>query len=450
MGRRAAAAALALGAAALCLGGCRAARERAGGPPTQAPAGRHPGDGESAMDTAALRDAIDRELRSNLLPFWRERSVDRTRGGFVAEMDNDGTVRADAARGLVLNARLLWTFSALRRRLGDPADLELARRAYAYLEKRFRDGVHGGYVWMVDADGRPLPGSKKVYGQAFAIYALAEYHLASGDAAALTAARRVFELLERHAHDARHLGYLEACAADWSPTAELRLSDGDMLAPKSMNTHLHVLEAYTNLYRAWPDPALAARLRELIGLFGEHIVDHRAGHLRHFFDERWAPLSEGYTYGHDIEATWLLAEAAAVLGDDALARQVREWAVAIARAVLAEGVDRDGALAYEGRGGAVVGAQRDWWCQAEAVVGFWNAYQATGEAGFADAAAGVWRFIEEKLADRAGGEWFWRVGADGAVDASMPKVSAWKCPYHSVRACLEMLERLERAGGRTP
>ena len=405
--------------------------------------GVRPGE-ESAMDTAVLRQAVEHELRGNLLPFWRERSLDRERGGFIGEMDHDGAVRTGAAKGLVLNARLLWTFAALGRRLAGTKDLDLARRAYAYLEKNFRDRVHGGYVWLVDADGRPLPGDKKVYGQAFAIYALAEYHLATGDASGLAAARRVFELLERHAHDDANGGYLEACAADWSPTQELRLSDGDMLAAKSMNTHLHVLEAYTTLYRAWPDSGVKARLRELIALFGERIVDRAAGHLRPFFDERWTPLAEGYTYGHDIEASWLLAEAAAALGDEQLEAEVSGWAMALARAVLAEGVDRDGALVYEGRDGIVVDGRRDWWCQAEAAVGFQNAYQASGEPAFAAAAAGVWRFVESALVDRVNGEWFWRVRADGSVDTAMPKVSAWKCPYHTVRACLELMERLER------
>jgi mannobiose 2-epimerase len=404
----------------------------------------------AATHARALRKAIGAELRADLLPFWRERSVDHERGGFIAEMSNDGRVRTDAARGLVLNARLLWTFSALYRHTKDARDLELARRAHAYLEDRFRDREHGGYAWLVDSAGRPLPGAKKVYGQAFAAYALAEYHRASGDAGALAAARRVYELVVRHAHDARHGGYLEARAADWSATTELRLSESDMQAAKSMNTHLHLLEAYATLYRAWPDAGLAARLRELIGLFGTRIIDRSSGHLRHFFDETWTTLSDAYTYGHDIEAAWLVAEAAAALGDRRLTQEVRSWTIGLARTVLAEGVDSVGAVAYEGRGGAVTDGRRDWWCQAEAVVGLWDAYQSTGDPAFADAAARVWRFIAATMVDRANGEWFWRVRADGTVDQSLPKVSEWKCPYHTTRMCLEMLRRLDGAGGVGP
>lgn len=408
---------------------------------------------ERAMDAVALRQAIEGELRSNLLPFWREKSLDHVWGGFIAEMANDGTVRGDAAKGLVLNARLLWTFAALYRQLGDPRDLELARRAHEYLEAKFRDREHGGYVWRVDPDGRVLDRSKKVYGEAFCIYALSEYHLATGDGGALEAARRVYELVERHARDRRYGGYIESRAPDWSATNQLRLSDGDMNEAKSMNTHLHLLEAYTNLYRAWPDAGLAARLRELVDLFGRHILEGGSrpgsGHLRHFFDERWNVRSETYTYGHDIEASWLLDEAAEVLGDERLTAKVRQLGIEIARAVLSEALGADGGLAYEGRDGHVIDSRRDWWCQAEAVVGFWHAFALMGEERFSEAAARVWAFIGRRVVDRVNGDWFWRVRADGSVDPVQPKVSEWKCPYHSVRMCLEMMRRLGKAANGT-
>ncbi|MBI4916633.1 MAG: AGE family epimerase/isomerase [Acidobacteria bacterium] len=398
------------------------------------------------MKGVALRRAIEAELRGNLLPFWRERSLDDAGGGFIAEMANDGTLRRDAARGLVLNARLLWTFAALHRELGEPCDRELACRAFDYIEAHFRDREAGGYHWRVDAGGRPLDRTKKTYGQAFAIYALAEYYRACGDPAALVAARLVYEAVERHARDGRHGGYLEARAEDWSATSELRLGDGETIAPKSMNTHLHVLEAYTTLLRAWPDPGLASRVRELVELFPARIA--AGGHLRHYFDERWVALPGTYTYGHDIEASWLLVEAAAALGDERLAARVREWSIRMARAALAEGLDADGGLAYEGRAGTVVDGRRDWWCQAEAVVGFWHAHEATADPAFADASARVWDFISRRVVDRAGGEWFARVLPGGSVDEREPKVSEWKCPYHNVRMCLEMMRRLGAGGGR--
>lgn len=396
------------------------------------------------MTVAGLRKAIERELCENLLPFWRDRSVDLDRGGFIAEMANDGTVHEDAPRGLILNSRLLWTFSALYRRLGDQRDLELARRAFEYLESNFRDREHGGYFWRVDADGRPLDRSKKIYGQAFCIYALSEFHLATGDLLPLDRARDMYSLIEEHAHDEIFGGYIEIRAADWSKAGDLRLSDKDMDKARSMNNHLHLLEAFTNLYRVWPDSGLASRLDELVTIFGRHIISRDADnrHLHHFFDEAWNLRSDTHTYGHDIEAAWLLCEAAEVLENPKIEATVRLWAIELARSTLAQAIVDDGGLAYEGRGHDVIRPHHDWWCQAEAVVGFWHVFQLTGETVYADAAATVWRFIERHQTDRVHGEWFWRILGDGMVDHSEPKVSEWKGPYHNVRMCLEMMRRL--------
>ena len=398
-------------------------------------------------DPIAFRKAIENELKRNLLPFWRERIIDNERGGFIAEMANNGTVRDDAPRGLILHSRLLWAFSALYRRLGDEIDLELARRAFECLESDFRDREHGGYFWRIGVDGQALDRSKKIYGQAFCVYALSEFHRATQETLALDRARHLYSLIEDHAHDAIHGGYIETRAADWSVSEDLRLSDKDMDAAKSMNTHLHVLEAFTNLYRVWPDSGVATRLRELLGLFGRHILDLSGGthhgHLSHFFDEAWNPLSDTHTYGHDIESAWLLSKAAEALDSNDLEATIRLWVIELARTTLAQGVDPDGGLAYEGRNGTVVNPDRDWWCQAEAVVGFWHVYQLTGEPAFAEAAKKVWDFIDRHQVDRNHGEWFWRIRPDGSVDETEPKVSEWKGPYHSVRMCLEMLRRLD-------
>jgi mannobiose 2-epimerase len=388
-----------------------------------------------------LRRSIAAELEENLLPFWRTRSPDRTRGGFIAEMSNEGIVRREAAKGLILNARLLWTFSELYAQRCEAVDLELARRAYEYLEKHFRDREHGGYRWRVTAAGEPLEDEKKIYGQAFVVYALSSFARASGDPAASEAAVDLLALIERYGRDGVHGGYVESYRFDWQPAEVQRLSFRDMVAPKSMNTHLHLLEAYTGLYRLLADATVGERLRELITIFDRYIIDHRHGHLRHFFDGAWNPLSDSYTYGHDIESAWLLAEAAEVLGDRDLAATVDSWSRSITRATLAEGLDGDGGLAYEGRSGSVIDPNREWWCQAEAVVGFWHAFRSTGEERFRKAAVAVWGFIERRIVDRSGGEWFWRVFPNGAADPDEPKVSEWKGPYHNVRMCLEMLAR---------
>jgi mannobiose 2-epimerase len=211
---------------------------------------------------------------------------------------------------------------------------------------------------------------------------------------------------------------------------------------KSMNNHLHVLEAYTNLYRAWPEPRVAERLRELIQLFEQRILDARTQHLHHFFDETWRVRSDTYTFGHDIEGTWLLCEAAEVLGDAALLKRVQAVALRMAQVALREGVGADGALGYEGKSGKVIDPGREGWPQAEAVIGFLNAFQLSHDAKFLEAARHTWGFIERHLVDRVHGEWFWRITPEGRVDPTLPKVSEWKGPYHGSRMCLETLRRL--------
>jgi mannobiose 2-epimerase len=286
-----------------------------------------------------------------------------------------------------------------------------------------------------------LEDTKKIYGQAFYIYALAEYHHAFGERTALEQARETFELVERYAHDAQFGGYIEVCRRDWSPAADSRLSDKDMDEKKSMNNHLHLLEAYTNLYRVWPDPRVAERLRELLQLFLDLILDARTGHFHHFFDEQWKVRSDNYTFGHDIEGSWLLCEAAEVLGDAPLLARAGRAALRLAEVALAEGLQPDGGLCYEGQAERVTDAGREWWPQAEAVVGFLNAFQLGGERRFLDAASHAWNYIERYIVDHVHGDWYWRVYPDGQPDLRQPKVSEWKGPYHSARACLETMQR---------
>jgi len=320
----------------------------------------------------------------------------------------------------------------------------MADRAFDFVMGKFWDTEHGGAFWRLDDAGRVIDDSKKIYGQAFCIYALAEFHRAFGGAAALARAKEVFELIELHAHDAKFGGYIEICNRDWSEAGpDARLSDKDMNEKKSMNNHLHVLEAYTNLYRVWKSPRVEQRLRELIRLFQERILDARTLHFHHFFDEAWNVRSDTYTFGHDIEGTWLLCEAAEILGDAALLKNARDAAVRMAEVALNEGVAGDGALCYEGKGGKIIDSGKECWPQAEAVIGFLNAFQISGNNKFLTAARRIWTFIEDKLVDRVHGEWFWRITPEGRVDATLPKVSEWKGPYHATRACLEIIHRLQ-------
>jgi len=383
-------------------------------------------------------------LFEHILPFWCGPAVDHERGGWMGWLSNDLQPDRTQPKGIIVHSRILWAFSAAHQVRSEPAYRQMAERAFDYVMSQFWDERHGGVFWQLDDAGRVRDDAKKVYGQAFCIYALAEFHRAFQSTPALDRAQELTELLERHAHDPAHGGYQEVCARDWSEAGPgARLSEKDLAEKKSMNNHLHVLEAYTNLQRLAPAPRIALRLRELIQLFLERILDPHTGHLHHFFDAQWRVRSATYTFGHDIEASWLLCEAAEVVGDATLLRQVREVALRMAAVVLAEGLAEDGGLYYEGQAGQVIDHGRECWPQAEAVVGFLNAFQLSGDANYRAAAQRVWNFIEQHLVDRVHGEWFWRLNADGRPDAKLPKVSEWKGPYHATRACLETWRRIE-------
>jgi mannobiose 2-epimerase len=322
----------------------------------------------------------------------------------------------------------------------------MADRAYADLVDHFFDREHGGFFWSIDAAGHVLRDRKQVYGQAFAIYALTEYHRATGQRTPLEQAISVHQLLEAHARETRFGGYLEAFARDWSPIADMRLSVVDLNEPKSQNTHLHVMEAYTNLLRVWPDAGLRRAQTTLVDTMLARIVNPATAHLGLFFAEDWALRSEKVSYGHDIEAAWLFTEAAEVLGDSSLAARIHPLARRIADVTLAEGVDTDGGIFNEGDPSGLTDTNKEWWPQAEAVVGFLNAYQLGGDERHLAAALHAWDFIENRLIDRSRGEWLRGVTRDGRVLADQLKVSFWKCPYHNGRNGLEATARLRAIG----
>ena len=389
----------------------------------------------------ALHDEARDELDNNIIPFWAERAADREQGGFYGGMNGHGERIPGADKGLILNARLLWTFSALHRAGSGSGLKQLADRAYRILENCFFDARHGGAYWMVDYQGNVVDRKKLIYGQAFTIYALAEYEHAGGPDSAGDKAVELFGLVDEKAHDPRYGGYFEIFERDWKLAGEQRLSEVDMDAGKSMNTHLHLLEACTGLQRVRPEARLHRRLDELLRLFVERIIDPIENRFRLFFDEQWRVLSTLISFGHDIEGSWLLCEAAGVHGNDELIGRIRQIALNMADAVLRYGVDQDGALFYEAEPHGITDTDKHWWPQAEAVVGFLNAYSLNNEPRFLEAAARTWRFITENLVDREGGEWFWSTSREGIADRSRPKISAWKSAYHNSRACLEIMAR---------
>ena len=358
------------------------------------------------------------------------------------------TIRKGVPRGALLTSRILWTFSTAYRVYHDPAYLEMARWAYRDLIDHFRDPESGGLFWTITEDGKPLNTMKQIYGQAFGIYALSEYYRATGEKPALDEAVAIYNLVELHAHDHAHGGYYDALDRKWDRLAPgQRNLLGD--APKSQNSHIHILEAYTELLRVWPDAGLLANQRDLVDVTIRHIIDPKTHHLILFMKDDWTPIGDGISYGHDIELSWLLVEAAQGLGDPAVIAEAKPLSLDIARVTLAEGVDPDGGVISEGSPHGYTNTNKEWWEQAEAVVGFLNAYQLSGDARYLEASRRSWDYIQAKFIDRAHGDWINLVKRDG-TPYPLPKVSLWKCPYHSGRSCFEVAERVRELAGGDP
>ena len=387
------------------------------------------------------------ELESDILPFWLP-YVDRSGGGFYGLVRNDGSFDALAPKGLVMHSRFLWAYSAAYIRYAKREYLEAARAAYGFLRGGQRDELYGGFWWVVDApddrgSARPRVEVKMIYGQAFAIYALSEYYLATGEKAALDLALETYALLERAARDRDEGGYCEACDRSWTRAIRFALSDTDIACDKSMNTNLHVLEALSNLYRA----SLGKDVREsLVSLLEVYAKKAFAGkpNLSLYFDRDWKSLSDHVSWGHDIESSWLMTEAAHLAYGRGKAPSFVREAIRAAREGILPVLEANGGSLPRERAEGHTDLQRDWWVQAEAVVGNVDAWQETGESAYLSAAIRLWNYIEEKVLDREQGEWFWGISAEGTPAMDRPKGGLWKTCYHNGRACLEIMERSER------
>ncbi len=387
-----------------------------------------------------LKQQLREELTQNILTFWSEKMIDTKNGGFYGQIKGDGQLIPEAEKGGILNARILWSFSSAYLQEKNPLYLEMANRAKNYILNHFFDQELGGTYWMLSYDGKPVDTKKQIYSQAFFIYAFTEHYRASGDESSLQTAIELFRIIEKHSFDPELNGYFEAYSRDWVLLEDLRLSEKDENEKKTMNTHLHILEAYTNLYRVWKDDLLKVQLRNLILIFTEKIVNPATNHLDLFFDENWNTKSTIVSYGHDIEASWLIDEAARVLGDAKLLAHVQQICIKVAESACNDGLRADGSMVYELDKGNLE-TDRHWWVQSEAVVGFLNAYELTGNLEWLAKAEKCWKYISENLVDRAGGEWFWSISEDGIPNQNNDKAGFWKCPYHNSRMCLEVMSR---------
>ena len=409
-------------------------------------------------------------LENNILPFWLEKMQDNENGGFYGRIDGSGVLHPDAEKGAILNARILWTFSAAYRVLEKGELLEAATRAKDYLVDHFIDPEYGGVYWSVDYKGEPLDTKKQFYAIAFAIYGLSEYARATGDREALEYALDLYDCIEEHAFDDEQNGYIEACTREWGKIGDMRLSELDANYPKSQNTHLHIMEAYANLLRCLKEmraqeqcdyvPAIGSvlpvgisvppetmvsvegALRNIISIFIDKILNPETNHLDLFFDMNWT-RGAGHleSYGHDIECSWLLHEAALVLGDENLLEKVENVVQKVAKAS-EKGLREDGSMIHEANlDTGHVDDDLHWWVQAENVVGWFNVWQHFGDEEAFKKSEKCWHYIKENLVDFDNGEWYWSRHPDGSLNTVDDKAGFWKCPYHNSRMCLEIIER---------
>ena len=378
---------------------------------------------------------VRENLTSGILPYWL--GLKDPKGGFYGEVSSDGKVLYDAPRGVILNARIIWSFAAAYQALHETSYLVAAVHARDYFLEHFCDHKYGGVYWSVEKDGERLDTKKQLYAQGFAIYGLSELYKVTKDDEVLKNAINLYKVVETYFADRENGGYIEALARDFSPLEDMSLSAHDINADKTMNSHLHILEAYANLYQVWPEEELKGAVERLLDIIGTKVMA-ADGHLQLYFRKDWSVMPGGVSYGHDIETSWLALECAFALKDLDIVNRVRPWALAMGKAGN-EGLLPDGSLRYEKLLDGTFDDSRQWWVQAESVVGNLWLWKYHSDPQGADRALAAWIFIKEHLVDAAAGEWWWAMLPDGKPDLSQPKAGFWKCPYHNTRMCLQVL-----------
>lgn len=386
-----------------------------------------------------FKSEIQNHLVRQIIPFWQNLK-DETFGGYYGYMDYNLKLEPSYEKGCILNSRILWFFSQAYLLLNEKTLLDNARHAYRFLKNHCLDQEYGGVFWSVTYDGKIQDDTKHTYNQAFAIYALSSYYEASGDKEALTLAENLFELIEEKCKD--EYGYLEAFNRQFLPQENDKLSENGIIAEKTMNTLLHMLEAYTELYRVSHKPDVAKQIRFILDIVADKVYNPNLGRQEVFFDQYWNSLIDLYSYGHDIETSWLVDRALEVLDEDVYTQKLAPITAQIAKNIY-DRAYHDHSLWNEAENG-VVDTTRVWWVQAETVVGFWNAYEKNPvHEEYKEAAVAVWQYIREYLIDkREGSEWFWGLDKN-RKPLEKPIVEPWKCPYHNGRMCIEIIRRLQ-------
>lgn len=381
---------------------------------------------------------IRNELINHIIPFW-DNLEDKERGGFYGFMDNSLNLDKDGEKGVILHSRILWFYSNCYLTLKDEKCLEKAKGCYEFMSKYCVDRENGGVYWMMNADGSVKDDMKHTYCQAFFVYALASYYDASKDESALKLAMDIFNTIEEKCTD--DIAYLEAMSRTWELVENDALSENGLMADKTMNTTLHLLEAYTELYRVSKDERVLSRLKFQTRIFLDKIFYEEDDRLLVFFDKNLDVIGDIHSYGHDIEATWLLDRACDVMGDKELTEKVsamNERIVANIRKL----AFKNGSLLNE-RDKTEINTWRIWWVQAEAVVGFLNGYERYNNPEYLEISKTIWDYIKNNIVDkREGGEWYSQLDENGVPADFKAVVDPWKCPYHNGRMCLEVINRL--------
>lgn len=398
---------------------------------------------ETQRNTSLMEEQVEAELY-RIADWWCIHAFDGEKGGFYGEVAEDNCADKDAERGVVMHSRILWFFSSVAHQSGSDRYRKMADHAYAYLFEKFDDKEHGGVYWSVDCNGIPVETKKQTYAIAFAIYGLCAYYRLTKIKNALELARSYFSLIQEHCYDKTDGGYLEAFSRTWHPLSDVRLSEKDDNLPKTQNTHLHVMEAFTALHDTDPTAATEEALQNLIVLFRKYIISPDTHHLHLFMDMQWKDHSNTYSYGHDIECSWLLLEAIETLKNQEIHDEYLPLVIKMAYTTLSEGIGKHGQVCDECN---IATGQRDqvscWWVQAEAMVGFLYAFQLTDDKAFWDAFNQVWDFTQQQHIDKSLGEWHWFEKSSKERLTPSYKAGFWKGPYHNGRAMMEVLSLLK-------